>query len=121
MNDQQKLEQLLSEEQYMSLAITLDDGTPWVVPIRIKRRGGNEFEWDSSLASLHSKMIVGKTQAAITIFQKNEDSQIGFYAKGTAELVEELKPGFGCYKFVAEKSWINDETFVKREVTLPIN
>lgn len=118
MNDQQKIEQLLGEQQFMVLAVTLEDGTPWATPVRIKARSGNVFEWDSVLTTEHSKTIAANPKMAITIFQKKEDSQIGLYAKGTGELVEELKPGFGRYKFTAEKCWVNDETFVKREVTI---
>lgn len=118
MNDMQKLEQLLSEQQFMVLAVTLPDSTPWAVPVRIQARSGNEFEWDSAGLTEHSKAIQANPRIAITIFQKKENSQIGLYAKGTAELVEEFKPGFGRYKFVAEKCWINDETFRKREISL---
>lgn len=118
MTDNEKLEQLLSEQQYMVLAVMLDDGTPWVIPVRIQARNDNVFEWDSALETVHSRAIAARPDMALTIFQKKEDSQIGFYAKGKAELVEEFKPGFGRYRFVAEKCWINDETFVKREVAL---
>jgi len=118
MDDTQKIEQLLSEQQYMVLAVTLEDGTPWAVPVRIQARNGNEFEWDSLLTTEHSNTLVTTPKMAITIFQKKEDSQVGLYAKGTGELVEEFKPGFGRYKFRAEQCWINDETFVKREVSL---
>lgn len=118
MTDNEKIEQLLDEQQFMVVATILHDSTPWAVPVRIRARNGNEFEWDSALAAEHSKALLANPQAAITIFQKKEDSQIGFYAKGTAALVEEPKPGFGRYRFVAQQCWINDETFVKREVTL---
>lgn len=118
MNDEQKLEQLLNEQQHMILAVVLEDGTPWVVPVRIKSREGNVFEWDSALSTEHSKALAVNPAMALTVFQKNEDSQVGFYAKGIAELVEEFKPGFGRYKFTAEQCFINDETFKKREVEL---
>lgn len=118
MNDQQKLEQLFSEQQIAAIAVMLSDGTPWVTPVRIKNRQGNQFEWDSSLDTEHSKAIAERPDMAMTIFQKKEDSQVGFYAKGKGELLEETKPGFGRYRFTAEQCWINDETFVKREVGL---
>ena len=121
MTDNQKLEQLLNEQQFMVLAVTLEDGTPWVTPVRIQKSNSNEFEWDSVVTAEHSKALTTNPKMAITIFQKKEDSQIGLYAKGTGELVEELKPGFGRYRFTAKQCWINDETFVKREVILPSN
>lgn len=119
MNDQQKLEQFLGEQQFMVLAVALSDGTPWAVPVRIAKQEGREFYWDSALNTEHSKAIAEQNSGvAITIYQKTEDIMFGFYAKGTAELLEEYKPGYGHYKFVASQCWINDETFVKREVDL---
>ena len=117
MTDKQKLEQLFSEQMYMLLAVTLDDGTPWAVPVRIREHdGAKSFEWDSRLDTEHSKALAARPAAAMTIFQKSEASQTGFYAKGAGELVEEFKPGFGRYRFTTREAWINDETFQKREV-----
>lgn len=118
MNDNEKAKEFLRAQQFMVLAVTLDDGTPWAVPVRIQRWEGNEFEWDSKLDTLHSQAVNARPKMAITVFQKMEDSQIGVYARGQGELVEEFKPGFGRYRFRAEQSWMNDETFVKREVEL---
>ena len=118
MSDEQKIEQLLSEQQYMVLAVALEDGRPWVVPVRIKSRSGNKFEWDSVLTTEHSKALAVNPDMAITVFQKKDDSQVGLYAQGMARLVEEFKPGIGHYMFEAEKCWINDESFVKREINL---
>lgn len=119
MSDHEKLEQLLATQEYMVVAVISADGTPWAVPVRLRDREGlRVFEWDSALATVHSRAIAERPVMSVTIFQKNEDSQIGFYARGTGELVEEIKPGFGRYRFVAKQAWINDETFVKREVAL---
>ena len=118
MTDKEKLEQLLSEQKFMVLAVTLDDDTPWAVPVRIKLQWALAFEWESSLDTVHSKAIATRPEMAITIFDKSPDSQVGFYARGRAELVEEYKPGYGLYRFVAEQCWMNDETFVKREINL---
>lgn len=118
MNDNDKTRQFLSEQQFMVIAVTLEDGTPWAVPVQILRRVGNEFEWDSNLQTVHSRALEVTPKVAITIFQKLENSQIGVYAKGHGELVEDKGNGFGRYRFTAEQAWLNDETFVKREVEL---
>jgi len=55
---------------------------------------------------------------AVTIFQKQENAQIGVYMKGHGELVQQKDDDFGRYRFTAEQVWLNDETFVKREVEL---
>lgn len=117
MNDKERLEQLLDEQQFMVLAVSLDDGTPWATPVRIQAHDGfTSFEWDSHLQTEHSKAIAERPAMAVTIFQKKENEQIGFYAKGRGELIEEFKPSFGRYRFTANECWINDETFVKRSV-----
>ena len=118
MTDQERLEQFLSEQKHMVLAVTLDDGTPWAVPVRIQLFWERAFEWDSRIDAVHSEAIAKRPEVAITIFDKSSDSEIGFYAKGKAVLVEEYKPEYGRYRFVTSQCWMNDETFVKREVEL---
>ncbi len=118
MTDQQRVSEFLSTQNYMVLAVVLPDGMPWATPVRIQMHHGNVFEWDSALQTEHSKALEQHPDMAITLFQKFEDTQIGVYAKGRGELVEEFKPGFGRYRFTATNIWINDETFRKREVTL---
>lgn len=119
MDDKQRLEQLFSEQEYMVLAVALDDNTPWVVAVRIREHEGvKSFEWDSHLQTEHSKAIAKHPTAAITVFQKWDDHQTGYYAKGITELVEEFNPGFGRYRFTVQQAWINDETFKKREIEL---
>jgi len=117
MTDKEKIAKLFNEEQFMVLAVTLDDGSSWAVPVKIQYQDGNTFEWDSKLDTIHSKAIQSHSEMAITIFQKHEDMQIGLYAKGRGEIAE-TKGEFGRYRFTAEQAWLNDETFVKREVSL---
>lgn len=119
MTDDARIQQLLREQNYMVLAVTLADGTPWAVPVRFNTNDGwSVFDWDSHLETEHSRALVLHPDSAITIFWKQDASQTGFYAKGKAELVAESKPGFGHYRFTAKQAWINDETFKKREVKL---
>lgn len=118
MNDTEKTKQFLSEQQFIVLAVTLDDGTPWATPVKIQKQDGNVFEWDSHIETEHSKALIACPDMAITVFQKQEDSQIGFYAKGTGECVETKEHGIGRYRFTVKEAWLNDETFVKRAVTL---
>ena len=119
MSDEQKIEQLLAAQEIMVLAVITEEGAPWVTPVAISRRDGlSYFEWVSAITSIHSQALIGHPDAAVTIYQKAEGSQIGYYAKGRAELVEEYKPGLGRYRFTAEEAWINDETFKKRRLEL---
>lgn len=118
MTDKEKIEQLVDAEQYMILAVTLDDGTPWVVPVKLQAHDSyRTLEWDSRLDTVHSQALAARPSAAVTIFRKEADKQTGFYATGTAELAE-TRGEYGRYRFTAAEAWINDETFVKRTVEL---
>ena len=119
MSDDEKALQFLTTQKHMVLAVVLDDGTPWVVPVKLQAHDGlRTFEWDSRLDTVHSRALAGHPQMAITIYQKEEPWQIGVYAKGSGELVEDRGDGYGRYRFTAVKAWLNDETFVKREVRI---
>lgn len=118
MNDNEKVADFLSTQQFMVVAVTLEDGTPWAVPVRIVAREGMSFEWDSKLDTVHSQALKMHPDMAITIFQKFDDSQIVFYAKGHGELVNSRDDDFGRYRFTATQCWLNDETFRKREVSI---
>lgn len=115
MSDDEKIKQFLSKQHYMVLAVVTPDGTPWAVPVRIQLWQGMEFEWDSKLDTVHSQALVTNSAMAITIFDKTGDTQMGFYASGRGQLVNDRGDGYGRYRFTAEQCWINDETFVKRE------
>ncbi len=116
--DQQRLQRLLGKQKYMVLAVTLEDGTPWAVPVRVLGHSKNEFTWDSRLDTVHSIAITERPSVAVTMFYSDENEQTGLYMNGTVRLVEETKPGLGRYIFVAKDCWLNDETFVKRPVDL---
>lgn len=118
MEDRRILEVFLGRQGYMVLAVVLEDGTPWAVPVRIQARDDKGFEWDSKMSTVHSQAIEKNSAASITIFEKLEDLQFGFYAKGRAQIIETKDNDFARYRFDVEQAWINDETFVKRKVKL---
>lgn len=118
MNENERTKEFLAGQKFMVLAVILEDGTPWAVPVNIRAWNGREFEWASKLDTVHSKAIETRPEMAITIFQKLENGQVGFYARGRGELIETQEHGMGRYRFTAEQCWLNDETFVKREVEL---
>ncbi len=72
MNDQEKLRIFLVEQKYITVAVTLDDGTPWAATVRIKRQSGNVFEWDSFLTAEHSKAIATHPSIAMTMFTADD-------------------------------------------------
>jgi hypothetical protein len=118
MNDTQTAEQLLSKAEHMVIAVTLEDNTPWAVPVAIKERNGLQvFEWDSNPAAVHSQAILANPKIALTIFSAEED--LGFYAKATAEQITETPNDYGQlrYRATVTESWLN-ESHVKREISL---
>jgi hypothetical protein len=121
MTEQEALNTFLSEQKYMTIAVTLTEGTPWATPVRIKRRESNEFEWDSHVGTDHSKAIVSQPTIAISIWTPEGDTtiQYGFYAVATAgQISEPNEHGIARYRSTVTKSWVNDATFVKREVSI---
>jgi hypothetical protein len=121
MNDQERLGAFLGAQEYMTIAVTLDDGAPWATPVRIRAREGKTFEWDSHVATEHSKAIANRPDVAISIYAPAGDQteQFGFYAHALAEQVgEPNEHGIARYRATVSKSFINDATFEKREVEL---
>lgn len=120
MNDEERLNQFLSDRLIMVLGVTLDDGSPWAVPVKIQERKGSVFEWDSDPNTVHSKAIEQRPEMAVVMFDKAESVQFGLYLKGKGELVSINDKGFGRYHFTTESAWINDESFVKRPISLSL-
>lgn len=120
MTDQEQLRLFLAEQKYMVLAVTLDDGTPWATPVRIKTQYGTAFEWDSMQDAEHSKALLKHPNVAITIFTDDSgtNAQFGFYAKATASKVSDGEHGIGRYHAIVSQAWVNDQTFVKRKVEM---
>ena len=121
MSDREQLNTFLATQQYMTLAVTLDDGKPWATPVRIKAWEGRVFEWESKTDTEHSKAIVKRPNVAINMWTPEGDGtiQFGFYAHATAEQISEPNEhGIARYRATVNKCFINDATFVKREVEL---
>jgi hypothetical protein len=118
MSDQERVKEFLKTASIMVIAVTLEDSSPWAVPVKIQRQEGNIFEWDSKLDTVHSVALGQKPEMAVVLFDKAESVQFGLYLKGRAELVTANDKGFGRYRFSAESAWINDESFVKRPIPL---
>lgn len=121
MEDVEALRMFLSEQKYMTIAVVLDNGTPWAIPVRIKHWEGTVFEWDSKTDTEHSKAIAVLSTVAISMWTPEGDGtiQFGLYAHAKAEQISEPNEhGVARYRAVVTKSFINDATFQKREVHL---
>ena len=121
MTDREALNTFLSEQNYMTVAVTLDDGTPWATPVRIQKWTGKFFEWDSKIDAEHSRALLQRPNVALSLFTPETETtkQFGFYAQATAEQIGEVSEhGVARYRAVVNKCFINDATFVKREVDL---
>lgn len=121
MNDSEQLNTFLAEQRYMTIAVTLDDGTPWATPVRIKTWEGKVFEWESKIDTEHSNAITKRPNVAISIWTPEGEGaiQFGFYAHATAEQISEPNDyDISLYRATVHKCFINDSSFVKREVEL---
>ena len=121
MSDQERLNTFLAGQRYMTLAVTLDDGTPWATPVRIKAHECKTFEWVSKTDTEHSKAIAVRPIIAISMFTASDEStaQFGFYAQAAAEQIgDPNEHGVARYRAVVTMCFINDATFIKREVEL---
>ena len=120
MNDESKTKEFLNNQTHIVIAVTLADGTPWAVPVKLQRYEGKEFEWDSRTDSIHSEALMSHPDMSLVTFSRDNDpfGQFGFYAVGRGELLEDKGNGFAKYRFTVTKAWVNDQTFMKREVTL---
>lgn len=117
MNDKQIAEKLLKQSKHMVVAVVLEDGTPWAVPVRIKQRNGWVFEWDSIPTTLHSRAISIHPAVALTVFSIDED--IGVYAKATAEELSDTRHDDGSvrYRATVTEAWLNEQ-HIKRPIVL---
>ena len=119
MSDEGRLNTFLSEQSYMTIAVTRDDGTAWALPVRIQQRNGWTFEWFSKLDTVHSQAIAKRPHIAISIWTPESETteQFGFYAEATAELLSD-RDGSGRYQATVTQAWVNDARHVKRPVAL---
>jgi hypothetical protein len=117
MSDTEIAQQLLSQSRHMIVAVTLADGTPWAVPVRMVRRDGNIFEWDSRPTTVHSQAIATNSNVALTIFSVEED--LGLYMKARAEEQPNVRreDGYVRYRAVVSEAWLNEQ-HLKRPVEL---
>ena len=119
--DEQKTEEFLAGQTHMVLAVTLEDGSPWAVPLKIQRRDGlRTFEWDSRTDAVHSHPLLETLQAAVTVFRASADEweAFGYCAQGKVEITERRGDDYARYRFTADRAWINDEWHQKRELAL---
>lgn len=118
MTDQEKVREFLSRATHMVICVVLPDGLPWAVPVKIQSQNGSEFEWVSMPNTEHSKALVHNEKMSVVIFDTKKDDQIGVYMSGRGEVVQKNGQGESRYRFTADSMWLNDETYIKREVTL---
>lgn len=117
MNDTAIARQLLRKAQHLVLAVTLEDGTPWAVPVHMVRGDGKIFEWNSRPATLHSQAIARQPHVALTVFSVDDD--VGLYLKAVAEALPDIRDDDGRvrYRATVTAAWLNEQ-HVKRPVEL---
>jgi hypothetical protein len=99
MNDSDIVQKLLNNSRHMVVAVTLEDGTPWAVPVHMVRAEGKLFEWDSKPETVHSRAIALQPNIALTVFSIDDD--IGLYMKAVAEKLPEIRRDDGRVRYRA--------------------
>lgn len=120
MTYEQLAHNFLHRQTYLVLAVTLDDNTPWAVPLKLQRYEKVEFEWISKPSTIHSKVIKKRSKVAICLFHpsNSEFKEIGFYAKATARKVSDKEDGYSVYRAIITEAWYNNEEHIKRKLDL---
>jgi len=121
MTDEEQVHDFLASQKYMIIAVALSDGTPWATPVKIQRWDKNIFEWDSVVSTDHSRAIELHPDISLALYRPDSETehQFGFYAKARAARVTEPdNMNRARYRATVSASWINDQSFVKREVWL---
>jgi general stress protein 26 len=117
MTDQEKFINFLAQSRHMVLAVTLEDGRPWAVPLKVQEHGSDFVEWDSRTDTLHSQAIERDPRVMLLMYSTTKDDQVGVYMQA-AVTDTTMKGEYARYRATIERTWLNDETFQKREVTL---
>lgn len=117
MNDHEKVVEFLKSQTHMVVAVTLPSGQPWAVPVRIQHHEPGVFEWDSKIDTEHSKAIAENPEINLLCYDNTKDSQAGVYMLATVTSITPKAGGLARYHAEVSRTWLNDETYTKREVT----
>lgn len=116
MSDKQRVSEFLQKQAHMVLGVVLEDGSPWAVPVRILHHEEGIFEWDSVLNTEHSQAIERDPRVMLLCFDTAKDAQIGVYMQAEVTDIARRSDGYARYHAEVRRTWLNDETYVKREV-----
>lgn len=144
---------IIKEVQYITLATVTPEGQPWNSPLYTAFDKNYTFYWASDMENVHSKNIQKNNKAFGVIYDSTAKAGTGFgvYFMGKAhqinnpvEMVKAIKLLYcrtgnkpaaikeftkrfprRLYKFVPEKTWINDDgkkdgEFVDVRIELPL-
>lgn len=118
MNDKQRVTEFLNAQTHMVVTVVLPNGQPWAVPVRMQERDGRTFAWDSHMQTEHSKAIADKPEVNLLCYDNAMDNQVGVYMQAYVTNVVPKEHGMARYYAEVSRVWLNDETYVKREVEL---
>ena len=118
-----KAQEFLDMTEFMTLAVTQENGKPWAVPVHVARREGWTFYWDSTQDAVHSQCIEKSPDVMLSMFRLSdgENTEFGLYMEASARLFEQLTDGRGRYHAIVQRAWINDEQHRKRDLKLTDN
>jgi len=111
MNSKEIIEYLIKNNSELVLATANKNGKPWVSPLSYIADEEGSFYWVSSKNAVHSKNIVSRKEAAITIFGKlkNGDTDGAYFEVEVFQLdtEEEARGGLKTYgKLEQPEKWV---------------
>lgn len=108
----------VAAQTHMIIAVKLPDGAPWAVPVKIHHHEGSNFEWLSKPDTLHSEAIGRSPIVAICLYDKTVDQHAALYMQAGVEQVAMENKDQMKYRALVNNAWLNDESHVKRAISL---
>lgn len=69
------------------------------------------------MSTEHSKAIAEHPEIMLLCFDTKKDDQVGVYMLATVTSITPKAGGLARYHAEVSRTWLNDETYIKREVT----
>lgn len=94
MTNEQKAQQIIEENLYMTISVATKDGDPWISNLFYSVDKKYNFYWYSSKDSNHSKILKENPTAAISIFNstaKGDDADAVYMKAKVEEITDKLE------------------------------
>ena len=104
MSNQQTVQKILDEIEYVTVATVSSDGQPWNTPVYFAA-DGNILYWSSHPDSVHSKNIVSNGKACLTIYNSkaSEGDGVGVYIQAVVRQLDDKQEVAGALALLGNR------------------